>query len=81
MMSQSDTASLSKSARASGFMSRWGILVKEADQVYAERLHSDPTLLLLSERLRLDPKHLELVQEPEAGRPAVYYHRMILAVF
>jgi hypothetical protein len=60
-----------------------GVMVRAPDgEIYAERIvSSDPKEMPLPTRLRLDPKHLEVIQEPdEAGRPKVYRHRMILAV-
>lgn len=59
-----------------------GMLVRAPDgEIYAERIvSSDPKEMPLPQRLRLDPKHLEVIQEPEAGRPMVYTHHLILAV-
>ena len=59
-----------------------GKLIQDADgEYYAEQIFSsDPKEMPLPTRLRLAPKRLELIQEPEAGRPAIYIHRMILAV-
>jgi hypothetical protein len=58
-----------------------GMLVEEAGQFFAERLRSIEAMPShLPERLRLDREQLELIQEPEAGIPAIYLHRAIVAV-
>jgi hypothetical protein len=58
-----------------------GSLLYEGDEVFAEHAQTSPaTLFPLPPKLRLNPSHLELIQEPSAGRPATYYYRMIVAV-
>jgi hypothetical protein len=59
-----------------------GTLIHDANgQPFADQIMSgDPILLPLPQRLALDPQRLELIQEREAGRPAIYPHRMTLAV-
>jgi hypothetical protein len=81
-MPQQHTGVLLLIGKGDRIFSALRMLVQDAGgQVFSEHLvTSDSTLLPLPERLRLDPAQLELIQEPEAGRPAIYRHRGLLAV-